>query len=148
MYGYICSFHFFSFFFSFWGFSVYKMQICFGFKNIFFFKYKLHAGQILNFGRYLPKHPKTPEINRNDPKFFQSRIGTPWTKFLESPLAPRTHGPIPHAEEYCSRISNEFSRWEVKESKRAGNMGVFYDLLVYEIIKCLGFFYYTILIDF
>ena len=27
-------------------------------------------------------------------------------------------------------------------------MGVFYDLLVYEIIKCLSFFYYTILIDF
>ena len=46
--------HFFSFlfiFFSFWGFSVYGMQICFGFKNIFFFKHKLYAGQILNFGR-------------------------------------------------------------------------------------------------
>ena len=30
----------------------------------------------MNFGRYLPKHPK----------FFQSGIGTTWTKFLESPL--------------------------------------------------------------
>ena len=46
---------FFSFsFFSFWGFLVYRMQICFGFKNnFFFFKHKLHASQILNFGRYL-----------------------------------------------------------------------------------------------
>ena len=26
--------------------------------RIFFFKHKLHAGQILNFDRYLPKHPK------------------------------------------------------------------------------------------
>ena len=70
------SVHFFSFHFFFWGFSVYKMQICFGFKNIFFF-------QILNFSRYLPKHPQNTQ---NDPKFFQSGIGTPWTKFLESPL--------------------------------------------------------------
>ena len=81
--------HFFSFhfFFSFWGFSVYKMQICFGFKIFFFFfffKHKLHVGQILNFSRYLLKHP---EIDQNDPKFFQSGIGTPWTKFLESPLS-------------------------------------------------------------
>ena len=29
---------------------------------------------------------ETPEIDRNDMKFFQSKIGTPWTKFLESPL--------------------------------------------------------------
>ena len=27
-----------------------------------------------------------PEINRNDPKYFKSEIGTPQTKFLESPL--------------------------------------------------------------
>ena len=53
--------HFFSFqfFFSFWGFSVYKMQIFFGFKNFFFFlRHKLHVSQILNFGRYLPKQLK------------------------------------------------------------------------------------------
>ena len=42
----------------FWGFSVYKMQICFGFKNIFF-------SQILNFSRYLPKRPETPKMIRN-----------------------------------------------------------------------------------
>ena len=65
---------------------MYRMQICFGFKNTFFFKHKFHAGQILNFGRYLPKRPETPEIDRNDLKFFQSGIGTPWTKFLGPPL--------------------------------------------------------------
>ena len=43
------------------------------------------------FGRYLPKRPETPEIDRNDPKFFQSGIGTPWTKLLESPLFDTTH---------------------------------------------------------
>ena len=63
------------------------MQICFGFKNFFFFfNHKLHAGQILNFNQYLPKRPETLEIDRNDPKSFQSGIGTPWTKFLELPL--------------------------------------------------------------
>ena len=57
------------------------MKICFGFKNnfffffFFFFKHKFHAGQILNFGQYLPKHPKTPEIDWNNSKFFQSGIG-------------------------------------------------------------------------
>ena len=53
------------------------MQICFGFKNnfFFFFKHKLHAGQILNFGRYLLKRAETPEIDQNDSKFFQSGIG-------------------------------------------------------------------------
>ena len=61
---------------------MYKMQICFGIK-IFFFYHKIHAGQILNFDRYLSKRL---EIDRNDPKFFQSGIGTPWIKFLESPL--------------------------------------------------------------
>ena len=50
----------------------------------FFFKHKLHAGQILNFSQYLLKRP---EINRNDSKFFQSEIRTPWTKFLDSPLS-------------------------------------------------------------
>ena len=34
----------------------------------------------MNFGRYLPKRPETPKIDRNNPKFFQSGIGTPWTK--------------------------------------------------------------------
>ena len=65
---------------------MYKMQICFGFKIFFFFfffKHKLHVGQILNFSRYLLKHP---EIDCNYPKFFLSGIGTPWTKFPESPL--------------------------------------------------------------
>ena len=62
------------------------MQICFGFKNFFFFKHKVHAGQILNFDRYLPKRFETLEIDWNVLKFFQSEIGTPWTKFLESPL--------------------------------------------------------------
>ena len=63
------------------GFLVYRMKICFGFKNnfffffFFFFKHKLHAGQILNFGQYLPKHPETPVIDRNNSKFFQSGIG-------------------------------------------------------------------------
>ena len=52
-------------------------------RTFFFFKHKLHAGQILNFCQYLLKRPK---IDRNDSKFFQSEIGTPWTKFLESPL--------------------------------------------------------------
>ena len=59
------------------------MQICFDFKNFFFLKHKLHAGQILNFDRYFSKHLKYIRMTR---KFFQSRIGTPWTKFLESPL--------------------------------------------------------------
>ena len=55
---------------------MYIMQICFDFKNnFFFFNHKLHAGRILNFGRYLRKHPKTPEIDQNDPKYFQSGIG-------------------------------------------------------------------------
>ena len=40
------------------------MQICFGFKNFFFLKHKLHAGQILNFSRYLPKHPKQTEMTQ------------------------------------------------------------------------------------
>ena len=66
-------------FFSFWGFLVYRMQICSGFKNnfFFFFKHKLDAGRILNFYWYLPKHPKTPEIDQNDPKFFPkwNRVG-------------------------------------------------------------------------
>ena len=62
---------------------MYRMQICFDFKNLFFLKHKLHAGQILNFDRYFPKHLKYIRMTRN---FFQSRIGTPWTKFLESPL--------------------------------------------------------------
>ena len=63
---------------------MYIMQICFAFKIFFFFffKHKLHAGQILNFGQYLPKRL---EIDWNDPKIFQSEIGTPWTKFLEPP---------------------------------------------------------------
>ena len=46
------------FFFSFWVFLVYGMQIYFGFNNFFFFKHKLHASRILNFGWYLSKHPK------------------------------------------------------------------------------------------
>ena len=77
---YFCSF----LFFFFWGFLVYIMQICFGFKIFFFF-----LGKILNFNWYLPKHPETLEINRNDSKFFQSGIGTLWTKFLKSPLLTR-----------------------------------------------------------
>ena len=54
------------------------MQICHGFKNFFFFyKHKLHANQVLNFGQYLPKHLETPEIDWNDPKFFPkwNRVG-------------------------------------------------------------------------
>ena len=52
------------------------MQICFGFKNnFFFFKHKFHADQILNFSQYLSKHPGTPKIDQNDPKIFQSGIG-------------------------------------------------------------------------
>ena len=56
---------------------MYIMQICFGFKKnfFFFFKHKLHASQILNFGRYLPKRAETSKIDRNDSKFFQSGIG-------------------------------------------------------------------------
>ena len=56
---------------------MYRMQICFGFKIFFFFffKHKIHANQILNSNRYLPKRLKTPEIDRNDPKFFLSGIG-------------------------------------------------------------------------
>ena len=38
---------------------------------------------LLNFSQYLLK---CPEIDQNDSKFFQSEIGTPWIKFLESPL--------------------------------------------------------------
>ena len=52
-------------------------------RTFFFFKHKLHAGQILNFSQYLLKRP---EIDWNNSKFFQSEIRTPWTKFLESPL--------------------------------------------------------------
>ena len=52
-------------------------------RTFFFFKHKLHDGQILNFSQYLQKRP---EIDRNDSKFFQSEIGTSRTKFLESPL--------------------------------------------------------------
>ena len=46
------SFLFIFFFFSFWGFLVYRIKIFFCFKKNFFFKHKLHAG------RYLPKHLK------------------------------------------------------------------------------------------
>ena len=38
---------------------------------------------LLNFSQYLLK---CPEIDQNDSKFFQSEIGTPWIKFMESPL--------------------------------------------------------------
>ena len=77
----------FNFFFPFEVFWCTECKFALVLRTFFFFKHKLHAGKILNFGLYLPKRPKTLEIDRNDPKFFQSEIGTPWTKFLESPLA-------------------------------------------------------------
>ena len=49
---------------------MYRMQIYFDFKNIFFVKHKLHTGQILNFDWYLLKYLETLEIDRNGPKFF------------------------------------------------------------------------------
>ena len=76
---YLCSFILFSFL-SFWGFSVYRMQICFGFKNFFFLKPNLEFQLVFT---------KTPEIDWNNLKFFQSGIGKPWTKILKSPLQPR-----------------------------------------------------------
>ena len=54
---------------------MYRMEIYFGFKNFFFLKHKLYAGQILNFGRYLLKRAETLEIDQNNSKFFQSGIG-------------------------------------------------------------------------
>ena len=55
--------------------------------KIVFFKHKLHVGQILNFSQYLLK---CLEIDQNDSKFFQSELGAPWIKFLESPLLTYT----------------------------------------------------------
>ena len=62
---------------------MYRMEIYFGFKNFFFFKAQTLCRPNLEFQ---PVFTETPEINQNDPKFFQSGIGTPRTKFLESPL--------------------------------------------------------------
>ena len=76
-----CSFLFLFFFFL-WFFWCTKCKFVLVLRT-FFFKHKLHASQILNFSQYLPK---CPEIDQNDSKFFQSEIGTPWKKFLESPL--------------------------------------------------------------
>ena len=62
------SVHFFSFhFFFFWGFSVYKMQICFRFKKFFFFFLSTNfmlAKSWISTSIYwnVPKHPKWPEI--------------------------------------------------------------------------------------
>ena len=60
------------FFFFFFPFKVFWFTECKFVLDLrtIFFKYKIHAGRILNFSRYLPKHPETPEIDRNDPKFF------------------------------------------------------------------------------
>ena len=58
---------------------MYRMQICFGFKNFFFFFLRPNL-------EFWPVFTETPEIDWNYPKFFQSGIGTPWTKFLKSPL--------------------------------------------------------------
>ena len=63
---------------------MYRMQICFGFK-IFFFFFKAQTSCRPNL-EFRPVFTETPEIDRNDMKFFQSGIGTPWTKFLESTL--------------------------------------------------------------
>ena len=79
---------FISFLFIFFPFKVFHCTEC-KFVSVlktFFFKHKLHTSQILNFGQCLSKCPETLEIDRNDPEFFQSGIGTPWTKFLEPPL--------------------------------------------------------------
>ena len=107
MYKYLCSFHFISFFFPFKVFRCTKCKFVLVLRTFFFFKHKLHAGQILNFSRYLSKGPKTLEIDWNDSKFFQSEIGIPWTKFLESPLPSGTYG---HKEE-CACYSN----WKTKK---------------------------------
>ena len=55
------------FFFSFEVFRCTKCKFVLVLRT-FLFLYFLST--ILNFGRYLPKRPKTPEIDRNDPKFF------------------------------------------------------------------------------
>ena len=61
--------HFFSFhfFFPFEVFRCTKCKIVLVLRTLFFFffffKHKLHTSQILNFGRYLLKRPKTPEID-------------------------------------------------------------------------------------
>ena len=56
------------------------MQICFGFKIFFFLRPNLE---------FRPVFTETPEIDWNNSKFFQSGIGTPWTKILELPLRRR-----------------------------------------------------------
>ena len=67
---YHCSFLFFSFF-SFWGFSVCRMQICFGFKNfVFFLRPNLEFRPVFTeTSRNTRNRPKWPEIfskwNRN-----------------------------------------------------------------------------------
>ena len=54
---------------------MYRMQICFGFK-IFFFFFKAQTSCRPNL-EFRPVFTETPEIDRNDMKFFQSGIGTP-----------------------------------------------------------------------
>ena len=59
------SFHF---FFSFWGFLVYRMQICFSFKNNFFLSTNFMPTESwISAGIYrnTPKHPKKTKMSRN-----------------------------------------------------------------------------------
>ena len=53
---YFFSFHF---FFPFAIFRCTECKFVLVLRTFFFFKHKLHAGQILNFGWYLPKYLKT-----------------------------------------------------------------------------------------
>ena len=68
-----CSFLFFFLFFPFEIFWCIECKFVLVLRT-FFFKHKLHTGQILNFSKYLPKRL---EIDQNDSEFFQSEIGTP-----------------------------------------------------------------------
>ena len=79
MYRYLCSFLFFSFFF-FFPFEVFRCTEC---KFVLVLRIFFFLRPNLEFW---PVFTETPEIDWNYPKVFQSGIGTPWTKFLKSPL--------------------------------------------------------------
>ena len=65
----------FIFFFHFEVFQCTKCKFVLILSTFFFFKHKLHAGQILNFGRYFPKHLKQTEMTRNFFKVEQEHPG-------------------------------------------------------------------------
>jgi len=89
---------------------VYRMQICFGFKNIFFFQVQTSCWPNLEF------RPVFTETSQNRLKLsenFQSGIGAPWTKFLESLL--KKHRKLSRV----SNVENVGSSRSGKDGKRS-----------------------------